>query len=229
MTTDPHHAYCCMVCRSAPMLCVHRQLMSSTALKHRVSATVWGHQGDRLQDSSVDPPCALASRHRQAVPPHSRHMSCTPSAIGAPLDPETACTVHNTAPCGACKGRNGAACSPGLRAGLQGARRSPGAGRLSMAPANQGQLHGPTQSAAQAPSRACSASLRSCFLRLRDPSQPHSTKMPGAGCACSAMHYHCSRQAGRILKGIPDDVQQAGPSESADAVSSARCAGFQPP
>ena len=84
MATDPHHAYCCMVCRSASMLRAHRQLMSSTALKHRVSATVWGHQGDRLQYSSVDPPCARAQRHRQAELPHSRHMSCMdpPSATG---------------------------------------------------------------------------------------------------------------------------------------------------
>lgn len=74
-----------MDCRGAPMLRAHRQLMSSTALNHRVLATVWKHQGDRLHYSSVTPSCTPAGRRNQAVPLHSRHMSGSmdpPSATG---------------------------------------------------------------------------------------------------------------------------------------------------
>ena len=175
-----------MVCCGTPMLHAHQQLMNGTALKHRGSATIWRHQGDWLQHSSDDPSCTSGRRHKQAVPPHSRHMSCSvdpPSATGTQLDHglKTAVTTMHPAALTSIAMLHSLLA---MDAGLQGASCDPGAVRLRMAPADQEQLQGPAQSAKQALSRACSASLSSCSLPpLRTASQPHSTQMPGANCA----------------------------------------------
>ena len=208
--------------------------MNGTALKHRGSATVWRHQGDWLQHSSDDPSCTSGRRHKQAVPPHSRHMSCSvdpPSATGTQLDHETADSSHHDAPCSAHIYRDvtffaGDGCRP-ARCQLRSRRRTPAHGT-----SRSGTVAGSGSERRTGPLK----SLQRIIEQLFPPSPSDCKSAPqhaDARCyLCWLSHIARLDQAhSRENERTPDRSQECkpGPALSTDAVSSTRCAVCKPP